>query len=87
MKNFETKATSKEIKKTKEEIMKQLKESIMNDENVNKYIQKSARKVKNSKEGAEFVKEMEKTIESNKCSILWLTYQRGKIWKKIQSQQ
>lgn len=50
--------------------MKQLKESIMNDENVNKDIEESARKDKNSEVAAEVVKETEKIIKSNKCNIL-----------------
>ena len=40
--------------------MKQLKELIMSDENVNKDIEESVRNVKNSVEVAEVVKEMEK---------------------------
>ena len=70
MKNFETEETTKKIKKTKEEIMKQLKESIMSEENLRRDIKESTRKVKNSDEVAEVVKEMEKTLKSYKCSIL-----------------
>ena len=74
MKNFETEETSKKIKKTNEEIMKQPKESIMSDENVNKDIEESARKVKNSKEVVEVVEEMEKIIKTiNVASYGWLT--------------
>ena len=40
MKKYETEATSKKIKKTKEK-MKQLKESIMSDNNVKEYIKES----------------------------------------------
>ena len=40
--------------------MKQLKELIMSDENVNKDIEESVRNVKNSVEAAEVVQEMEK---------------------------
>ena len=43
--------------------MKQLKELILSDENVNKDIKESTRNVKNFKE---VVKEMEKIIKSNK---------------------
>ena len=85
MKNFETEETSKKIKKTKEEIMKQLKELITSDENVNKDIKESVRKVKNFAEAAEIVKEMEKVIKSNKCSILWLAYQQSKIFEKVKA--
>ena len=65
--------------------MKQLKESIMNDENVNKDIEESARKDKNSEVAAEVVKETEKIIKSYKCNILWLAYQQGKIFKKFKA--
>ena len=70
MKNFETGETTKKIKKTKEKIMKQIKESIMSEENVRRDIKESTRNVKNSDEVAEVVKEMEKTLKNNKCSIL-----------------
>ena len=68
----------KKIKKTKGEIIKRLKESRISDENVNKHIEESARKVKNSEENqnsAEILKEIEKLIKGNNCSIAWL----GKI--------
>ena len=70
MKNFETEETTKKIKKTKEKIMKQIKESIMSEENVRRDIKESTRNVKNSDEVAEVAKEMEKTLKSYKCSIL-----------------
>ena len=70
MKNFETEETTKKIKKTKEKIMKQIKESIMSEENVRRDIKESTRNVKNSDEVTEVVKEMEKTLKSYKCSIL-----------------
>ena len=54
------KPTQSQNKKTKEKIIKQLKELIMSDENVNKDIEESVRNVKNSVEAAEVVKEMEK---------------------------
>ena len=65
--------------------MKQLKESIMSDENVNKDVEESAGNVKYSDEAAEFVKEMEKVIKSNECSILWLAYQQGKYLEDLKS--
>ena len=57
----------------------------MNDENVNKNIEESARKVNNSKEATNVVKEMRKIIKSNKCSILWLAYQQGNIFEKFKA--
>ena len=55
MKNSETEKTLKKIKKTKEEIMKQLKESIMSGEIVNLDIKETTRKVKNSDEPTSLV--------------------------------
>ena len=57
----------------------------MNDENVNKNIEESARKVNNSKEATDVVKEMRKIIKSNKCGILWLAYQQGNISGKFKA--
>ena len=50
MKNVETEAASKKIKKTKEEIIKQLKELIMSDGNISKDIEESVRNINNSDE-------------------------------------
>ena len=57
----------------------------MNDENANKNIEESARKVNNSKEATDVVKEMRKIIKSNKCGILWLAYQQGNIFGKFKA--
>ena len=83
MKNFQTEGTSTKIKKAKEEIMKELKESIMGDKNVNKDVEESAENIEKSDNTAEFAKEMEKPIKSNKCIILWFAYQQGKYLKEI----
>ena len=66
MKNFKIHEATKKIIKTETEVKKQLEESIMSNKNVNTDIEKLARKVQNRKEAAEIVKEMVKTIKSNK---------------------
>ena len=63
MKNVETEAISKKMKMTEEEIIKQLKEWIISNENVNKDIEESARKVKNSEEVAEVSKIWRKLLK------------------------
>ena len=73
----------KPIKKTKEEIMHKLKESIISNKNVNKDIEESARNVKNSDKVVEVVKNMGNIIRSNKCSILWLAYQQDQIFERF----
>lgn len=53
----------------------------MNDENVN--TEEQARKVKNIKEVARVVQEMEKIVKRKTFSILWLAYQQGQIFEKF----
>ena len=66
MKNFETKAASKKIKKTKKEIIKQLKELIMSDGNINKDIEESVRNVNNSDEATKV------NLKNRKESIIYI---------------
>ena len=81
MKNLEVDGNVKKLKKTKEEIKKQLEESIMSDDNMNIDMQKSARKVKSSEEAAAVIQEMGKIIRNKRSNMLWLTYQPGKMVK------
>ena len=83
MKNLKMDKTTKKVKKTKTEIKKQLEESIIDNENVTTDIEESAGKIQNSEEAAAVVQKMEKIIKSNKCNILWLAYQQGKIFEKL----
>ena len=73
----------KRIRKTKEEILKKVKDSIMIEETVNEDIEKTAKSVKSPDEAVEKVNNMEKVIKSNKCNILWLAYQQGQIFEKF----
>ena len=51
------------MKKTKEEIIRHIK--------ADQDIKNTAKNLKSSEEAVEVLKEMEKIIRSNKCSILW----------------
>ena len=73
-KNLETDDTKKRIRKTKEEILKKVKESIMIKQIVNEDIEKTTESVKSSEEAVEAVSNMGKIIKSKKCNILWLAY-------------
>ena len=73
----------KRIRKTKEEILKKVKDSIMIEETVNEDIEKTAKSVKSPDEAVEKVNNMEKVIKSNTCNILWLAYQQGQIFEKF----
>ena len=55
LKNFETYATKKKIKISKEEITKQVKESIMSNDDIGS----SAKKVQSSEDAVKDVKDME----------------------------
>ena len=58
--------SAKEFRKTKEEILKKVKESIMIEEIVNEDIEKIAKSVKTSGEAAETVNSIDKIVESKK---------------------
>ena len=58
----------------------------MSDENANKDVEESAKKVKNIEETGLVVQEMDKNIKSNKCNILCLVHQQGKIFVKNSKQ-
>ena len=70
-------------KKIKEEILKHIKESIMNKGIANQNIENTAKNSKSLEEAMEVVKEIEKIIRSNKCSILWLGYQQVPILERF----
>lgn len=63
--------------------MKHIKESIMSEEIANQNIENTAKNSKSLEEGMEVVKEIEKVIRSNKCSILWLAYQQVLIFERF----
>ena len=53
------------------------------DEIAHQDIENKAKIVKSSEEAVKVVNEMEEIIRSNKC-ILWLAYQQGKIFEKLE---
>ena len=53
----------------------------MTDEIANQDIENTAKRAKSSEEAMEVVKEIEKIIRSNKCNILWVAYQQGRIFE------
>ena len=57
----------------------------MGAKNGNTDIKESAKKVQNSNEEAEVVKEMEKTIKKNQCNIKWVAYQQDKIFERFKA--
>lgn len=57
----------------------------MGEGNVNTDTKESERKIKNPKEVKTVVKEMEKIINTNKYSIIWLAYWQGKLLEKFKA--
>ena len=61
-KNLKNNETTKRIKKTNDEIMKQVKESILTAEIANRDIESKAKNIKSSEEAVEVTNEIEKII-------------------------
>ena len=71
------------MRKTKKEVLRKVKESIMIDEIVNEDIEKTTKNVKSSEEAEEVVNKMEKIIKTDKCHNI-LAYQQGQMFEKFQ---
>ena len=83
LKNLEIHEAKKIIRKTKDEVLRKVKESIMINEIVNEDFKKTTKSVKSSEKAVEVVNEMEKIIKSGKCSNM-LAYQQGQIFENFQ---
>ena len=71
------------MRKTKKEVLRKVKESIMIDEIVNEDIEKTTKNVKSSEEVEEAVNKMETIIKTDKCNNM-LAYQQGQMFEKFQ---
>ena len=76
LKNLETDKTNRRIRKTKEDILRKVKDSIMIEEIVNKDIEKTSICIKSPGEAVQAVNNMEKNIRTKKSNILCLVYQQ-----------
>ena len=68
--NLETDETKRKRGKSKGEILKWLKDSIMTEEIVNEDIEKTSNSIKSQDEAVEAVNNMEKIIRSKKSNML-----------------
>ena len=84
---METDETKRRINKTKEEIFKKVKDSIMIEERVNVDFEKTSNSIKIPDEAVHVVKNMEKITRSKKSNILWLAYQQGQILEKFKGNE
>ena len=57
----------------------------MSDENVNKISKNQPEMLKIQTKLKQLSKKWKKIIKSNKCSMLWLAYQQGKISKRFKA--
>ena len=83
LKNLETDKTNRRIRKTKEDILRKVKDSIMIEEIVNKDIEKTSICIKSPDEAVQAVNNMEKNIRTKKSNILCLVYQQDQIFEKF----
>ena len=87
MKNFEVDKTTNKIRKTKKEIEKQLEESMISDENVNKDIKESDSKVKNSEESVSSPSRNGESHQEYKIQNFTAGYEQGKVFKKFKANE
>ena len=71
MQNLEVNETIKKTRKTKEEIKKELADSLINiEKNENRDIEEKASKVEKCKDAASVIREFEEVIKSNKSNMI-----------------
>ena len=83
--NLETDETKRRMRKTKEEILKKVRDSIMTEEIVNEDFEKTSNSIKSPDEVVDAVNNMKKIILSKKSIKLWLAYQQGQIFEKFKA--
>ena len=71
------------MRKSKEEIKKELEDAIINNErHENKELVKIS-EVEETEDAAAVIREFEEIIKSKKKNIVWSAYQQGKVFKKF----
>ena len=83
LKNLETNKTNRRIRKTKEDILRKVKDSIVIEEIVNKDVEKTSICIKSPAGAVQTVNNMGKDIRTKKSNILWLVYQQDQIFEKF----
>ena len=79
---------TKTRKRSKEEVRKQMIDSLSNSKKVEKKnLNKQADKVKNCEEATIIVKEYEHIIRKKKKNIISVAYQQGKVFKRFKEQK
>ena len=88
MQNLDVKETIQKIKKTKEEIKKELEESIAKSgRNENADMQEKVNGCKTNEGVVKAIQESEEIIQSKKSNIVWLAYYQGQIFQKFKERE
>ena len=88
MQNLDVEDAIHKNRKTKVEIKKELKESIINGKsNENTEIIEKVNNVTTSEDVAKIMQEFEQFIENKKSNVIWLTYCQGQIFQKFKEKE
>ena len=88
MQNLDVEDAIHKNRKTKFEIKKELKESIINGKsNENTEIIEKVNNVTTSEDVAKIMQEFEQFIENKKSNVIWLTYCQGQIFQKFKEKE
>ena len=84
MQNLDVKETIQKIKKTKEEVKKELEESIAKSgQNKNVNMQGKVNECETNEDAIKAIQEFEQIIQNKKSDIVWLAYYQGQIFQKF----
>ena len=88
MQNLDVKETIQKIKKTKEEVKKELEESIAKSgRNENTDMQEKVSGCKTNEDAVKAIQEFEQIIQNKKSDIVWLAYYQGQIFQKFRERE
>ena len=88
MQNLDVKETIQKIKKTKEEVKKELEESIAKSgRNENADIQEKVNMCKTNEDAVKAIQEFEQIIQNKKSDIVWLAYYQEQIFQKFKERE
>ena len=88
MQNLDVKETIQKVKKTKEEVKKELEESIAKSgRNKNVDMQGKVNGCETNEDAIKAIQEFEQIIQNKKSDIVWLAYYQGQILQKFKERE
>ena len=88
MQNLDVEDAIHKNRKTKVEIKKEMKESIINGKsNENTEMLEKVNNVTTSEDAVKIIQEFEQFIENKKSNVIWLTYCQGQIFQKFKEKE